>query len=88
MTVDFVPRSHLADHFRKGWRLIPGHSYQQGDWAVLLWLPEHVTPVSEDVIESWCRRFAKPVHAPRYTSNLSAGRASEMSTRRRLREAA
>lgn len=81
MTVDFVPRSHLADHFRKGWRLIPGYDYARKDWAILLMQTDAGEPTGAEM------RRLMATFAIVTRSNKSQGSLSRISVLR-LREAA
>ena len=42
MTLDFCTRKHLPAVLEAGWRLVPGHEYRAGDYAILLML-RHAT---------------------------------------------
>lgn len=66
----FAPRSALLDHFRKGWRTIPCHTYNPDDWAILLYMPDVETPAPEQMMRGWVARFVAPRPAP--LSNKSA----------------
>jgi hypothetical protein len=79
MTVAYVPRPLLAEHFRQGWRFIAGLDYRREDWAVLLWLPETPAPASDNLIAGWCRRFNRNPRAAR--SNKSAANKGRYWTR-------
>lgn len=60
MNVAFFPRSQVMDAFIKGWRLIPAHPYQAGDYAVLLYKPEKRTKVTRNLMEAWASGLDKP----------------------------
>ena len=67
MVLDFVPRKQLQDWLTAGWRLLPSHEYQPGDYAILIMLPdsgEDAEPMTDAQIRSACaslyRRPPKP----------------------------
>lgn len=66
--ITFAPRSQLRDHFRQGWRLIPGHQYDPNDYAILLEMGSEAP--AEDDIRRWSRLFDK--HPRKVRSNKSA----------------
>jgi len=47
MRLDFCTRKHLPAVLAAGWRLVPGHEYRAGDYAILIMLPD-----SGEVIEA------------------------------------
>lgn len=69
MQVTYAPRSQLADHFRHGWRLIPGHDYAREDWAVLLMKTDEATSPAE--LRCLCAAFTLETR-----SNRSRGSSS------------
>ena len=60
MQVEFFPRSQVMSAFCAGWRLIPSHPYQTGDYAVLLYKPEKRTKVTRNLMEAWASGLDKP----------------------------
>jgi hypothetical protein len=42
MQLDFCSRRDLTARLEAGWRLVPGHEYRAGDYAILLML-RHAT---------------------------------------------
>jgi hypothetical protein len=50
MIVEFVPRKGLVEALNAGWRTLPNHTYNPGDYAILMVLPEVPEPVSVDAI--------------------------------------
>lgn len=54
MHLDFCTRRELMARLEAGWRLVPGHEYQAGDWAILLMLPEEPEPMTDAQIRKVC----------------------------------
>lgn len=40
MNLTYIPRSQLREALLAGHRLVPGHEYRPGDWAILMQEPE------------------------------------------------
>jgi hypothetical protein len=70
--VDFAPRSRLLDWFKEGWRLLPAHPYQPGDWAVLVYMPIYPKPVPIALMERWAKRFEQPAQRPLISNCLAS----------------
>lgn len=57
MTVDFIPRRMIDDKLAEGWRLVPGHSYNVSDYAILMVLPDVPEPLTAAAIRTTAARF-------------------------------
>lgn len=79
MMVEYFPRRMIAEKLSEGWRLVPGHSYNVSDYAILLMPPDVPEPLTAAAIRTTAARFRPK---PR-TSNLSAAATSRMVTRPR-----
>lgn len=44
--IEYIPRRQVEAHLTAGWRLIKGHTYALGDWAVLMRKPETPEPLT------------------------------------------
>jgi hypothetical protein len=84
--VSYAPRAQIAQWLRKGWRLIPDHDYDHGDWAVVMTKPLNPPPLSDDDIWQIAGRFkrGKPPMML-YSNNKSRGRISSQPGRNAAR---
>lgn len=71
MDLHFIPRAKLVDHLSSGWRLVPGHEYSAGEYAILMFKPEVPAEMSIDDIRRVTYQFEPTVS--RWVSNKSRG---------------
>lgn len=73
MQIDFAPRKQLSDWLRDGWRLVPRHNYNPGDYAIMVQRSDDPEPISEQAIRVTAARF---LPKPTGFNNRSAGASS------------
>ena len=73
MQLTFAPRAKLVAFFEGGWRLIPGHDYRAGDWAILVFMPHDRRAVPAELMTRWARRFERP-RRPAISNKKAAAR--------------
>lgn len=86
MTLDFCTRRHLPAVLEAGWRLVPGHEYRAGDWAILVMLPETAEPMTEAQIRTACASLYRYRSAPK-PRGMSARNQQRIRAKLRLQEA-
>lgn len=79
MLVDYHPRRFLAERLAEGWQLIPDHSYNPGDYAIVMQLPEQVAISTARQVRQMMIPF---IAKPRRPNNKSNG--AESASRVRL----
>jgi hypothetical protein len=80
MTIEFIPRKQVAERLAAGFRLIPGHDYSPGDYAILMVRPTYPEPLTAAQIRTLAARF---MPRPTGIANKSAAATSRQLTRTR-----
>jgi hypothetical protein len=73
MILEYIPRAQVHDSLKDGWRLVPGHEYQPGEYAVLMHRPDAPEELAPLEMEAQAARF---MPLPRKRGNRRAGAAS------------
>ena len=71
MNLQYAPRHLVIERIRQGWRLIPGHSYDPGDWAILMIVPRVASEASDEDLVNAVLTFRLVRIDPVGTSNRS-----------------
>ncbi len=89
MTLDFCSRRDLTARLEAGWRLVPGHEYRAGDYAILLMLPEAgevIEAMTAAQIRTACASLYRYRSAPK-PRGMSARNQQRIRAKLRLQEA-
>lgn len=72
--LEYVPRRQLETMLWQGWRLIPGHTYDPDEYAILMSSPPAATILSIPEVSAIISAFHR--NRPLRLSNLQAGAVS------------
>lgn len=64
MDLTFIPRARIVTALQDGWRLVPGHDYEPGDYAILMYRPDQIEALPIDAVLRIAGRFDKPARRP------------------------
>lgn len=76
MDVQYAPRRQVRAWLQAGWRLVPGHTYNPDDYAIVMVKHEVASTVSARWIDSVAKRFERQRPETGVRSNRSTGASS------------